>query len=59
MRRLLSPLSRNLIASSAIRDLILSQHEDSLRDTKMVVRIIKRIEQSRRANARRPGLLLT
>lgn len=53
MRRLMEPLADNLIASAAIRDLVRSEQEGARLTTVLVQRIIRRIEESRRAEARR------
>ena len=53
MRSLMEPLSGNLIASAAIRDLVRSEREGQRLDRGLVLRIVKRIEESRRVDTRR------
>lgn len=55
MRRFTGPLSRNIVACAAIRDLIRSEQEGKQLTTKLVFRISQRIEESRRARTRRLG----
>ena len=53
MRKLMSLLSKNVVACAAIRDLIQSEQEGRVLTDKLVCRIVQRIEESRRAQARR------
>lgn len=53
MRRLMEPLTGNLIASAAIRDLIRSEQEGNRLSLALIQRISKRVEESRRVDTRR------
>lgn len=53
MRRLMEPLANNVIASAAIRDLVRSEQEGRQLTLELIQRIAKRVEESRRTNARR------
>lgn len=53
MRSLMEPLAENLIASAAIRDLVRSEREGRDLDRALILRIVERIEESRRVSARR------
>lgn len=53
MRRLMEPLTGNLIASAAVRDLVRSEREGKRLNHLLVQRIVRRIEESRRVDTRR------
>lgn len=55
MRSLMEPLAGNVVASAAVRDLVRCEQEGMRLTTSLILRITKRVEESRRADARRPS----
>lgn len=53
LRILLEPLKDNLIASAAIRDLVRCEHEEKRLNVAFLSKIRRRLQESRRADARR------